>query len=86
MLNGNVISILLLAVNGLLGLVVLLIGLILKMHRDSDTEQHARQDKEIDQLRQRGHDLGNRVAELLTRMRWADEDKGKAEKDSDGNR
>lgn len=63
-MNGNTLPFLLWAVNGLLGLVIALLGYILRMHKDSDEEHRQRFDREIDTLRVRGHDLSAKVAAL----------------------
>lgn len=74
-LNGGTASFLLWIINGLLGFIVILFGVILKMHRDSDAEYQVRTDKEIEKIRGRLHNHGNRVAEVIARLRWMDEDK-----------
>lgn len=73
--NGGVASLLLWVINGLLGFIVVLFGVILKMHRDADAEYQQRTDKEIEKIRVRLHNHGNRVAEVIARLRWMDEDK-----------
>lgn len=73
-MNGNTVPILLWIANAMMGLVIFLLGAVLKMHSDSDKDYKDRTDKEIDLLRKRGHDIGNKVSEILTRIRWLDED------------
>lgn len=75
--NGSAIPLLIWVINGLLSVVVILIGLVLRMHSSSDAEHQARTDKEIEKLRERLHNHGNRVAEVIARLRWMDEDKNK---------
>lgn len=77
LINGGAASFLLWVINGLLGFIVILFGVILKMHRDSDIEHQKRTDKEIEKIRERLHNHGNRVAEVIARLRWIDEDKEK---------
>ena len=74
-MNGSLTTILTAAVTFLLSIVVALIAFILKQHQRADDEHRRRIDKEIDLLRQRVHNFGNRVSELITRARWIDEDK-----------
>ena len=73
-MNGGSAGVLLWAVNILLGMVIALIGVIMRMHTQSDDEHRNRLDKEIGLLRQRLHDIANRFSEIQTRQRWADED------------
>lgn len=79
--NGGVASLLLWVINGLLGFIVVLFGVILKMHRDSDLGYQQRTDKEIEKIRERLHNHGNRVAEVIARLRWIDEDKSSIGRD-----
>jgi hypothetical protein len=62
--NGNTPMILMMVINGLLGLVVLMLAYILKSHKESDDRTEARLDKEIGLLRTRSHELGSKVAGL----------------------
>lgn len=75
MMNGNVVALSVWAIGALLGLVNVLIGFIVHLHLKADEEHRQRIDKEIDLIRQRVHDFGNRIAELITRARWAEEDR-----------
>jgi hypothetical protein len=75
--NGSAVPVLIWVINALFSLVIALIGLMLKMHSDSDAAHHARTEKEIEKLRERLHNHGNRVAEVIARLRWIDEDANK---------
>ena len=68
-MNGNTVPLLLWAVNGLLGVVIMLLGYVLRLHKDSDEENRQRFDREIDTLRVRGHDLSAKVAALEMMVR-----------------
>ena len=94
-LNGGTTQLLLWIANGLLTIVMFLLGIVVKMHVDSDKERKDQHDKdvkdlqtqtskdldvhtkELEKLRERMHNHGNRVAEIITRMRWQEEDKTK---------
>lgn len=95
--NGGTTQLLLWMANGLLTIVMFLLGIVVKMHVDSDKERKDQHDKdvkdlqtqtgkdidvhtkELEKLRERMHNHGNRVAEIITRMRWQEEDKSKGE-------
>lgn len=95
--NGGTTQLLLWIANGLLTIVMFLLGIVVKMHVDSDKERKDQHDKdvkdlqtqtgkdidvhtkELEKLRERMHNHGNRVAEIITRMRWQEEDKSKGE-------
>jgi hypothetical protein len=77
-MNGHFTQFLILLASGLLALVNALIAFIVHLHLRSDYEHRERMDKEIGLLRRRVHEFGNRVAELITRARWLDEDKDRS--------
>lgn len=97
LVNGGTTQLLLWLANGLLTIVMFLLGIVVKMHVDSDKERKDQHDKdvkdlqtqtskdfdvhtkELEKLRERMHNHGNRVAEIITRLRWAEEDKSKGE-------
>lgn len=67
-MNGVPVSILLWAVNFLLGIVLVLIGVILRMHQKADEEHRQRADAEIERLRQRFHDFSMKVGRVESDM------------------
>lgn len=73
--NGSTTGIILSAIGGLLTLVNVLFGLILKAHKDSDDERYVRISHEVNQLRQRLHDLSATVGKVDQYQRFHDEDK-----------
>ena len=55
------------AINLLLGLVIALVGIVLKQHATSDKEHRERIDGEISLIRKRIHDMQNTLAEAKHR-------------------
>jgi hypothetical protein len=74
-LNGQLVPLLSFAVMGLLGIVNVLIAFIVRLHMKSDDADQQRTGKELDRLRDRVHDYGNRVSAIETQLRWMREDK-----------
>ena len=70
-MNGNAVPPLLWIVNLLVGLVIALIGVILRMHAAGDAEHRRRYDTELEKLRQRMHDAESQIAgwEALARSK-----------------
>lgn len=75
-MNGYPIQVLAWLVGGLLGLVNVLIGFIIFLHLKSDDERHNHHKAEIDMLRKRVHDWGDRVSGLLAKS-WLEEARAK---------
>jgi hypothetical protein len=73
--NGYISGIILSAIGGLLTLVNVLLGLVLKAHKDSDDERYSQAAHEINQLRQRLHDLSATVGKIDKWQRFQDDDK-----------
>lgn len=61
-MNGSASNLILYIVNGLVGLVVLLIGVVVRQHQKADEDHKNRMDKEIDRLRSRLHDAESKLA------------------------
>lgn len=62
-MNGHLFSTLFYVVSFLLGLVVTLVGVMLRQHSSADEDHRRRYDKEIDTLRRMLHDLEIRLQE-----------------------
>jgi uncharacterized membrane protein len=60
-MNGATVPFLVWVVNGLLGLVILLLGVIVRMHQQSDEDHRKRMDREINMLRNRIHDWSSNI-------------------------
>lgn len=73
-MNDTITQLLIWGAAGLLGIVNVLISSLVRTHLKSDDEHRVRIDREIAQLRQRMHDVGNAVARLETAARHARED------------
>lgn len=67
-MNGYPLAVLIWLVNGLLFIVSVLIGMVVKQHLNSDKEHQVRTDKEIDLLRSKVHDIGNKFAALQMKV------------------
>lgn len=63
-MNGYMIPIILGIVNLLIGLLLTVIGFVVKMHQKADDEHRVRIDKELDLVRQRLHDALNDISGL----------------------
>ena len=74
-LNGSYVTVLLSAIFGLLGLVQLLFGLVLKAHKDRDDERLAELNAEILRIRNHVHALTATVGKVDQWQRFNDEDK-----------
>ena len=75
MINGNLTPVLLWLIAGLVGLVNVLFGLVLKMHVDRDDERWNSVNDEIQLLRTRLHDLSSVSGKVDQWQRFHDEDK-----------
>lgn len=67
-MNGNTVPFLVWVINGLFAVVSILIGAIIRMHQKSDEEHRERMDKEINGLRTRMHELGNKLSEVQAKV------------------
>lgn len=74
-MNGTSTAFLLSIIAGLLGLVNLLFGLVLKAHKDSDDERWKQLNEELGRLRARVHDMAGLVGKVDQWQRFHDEDK-----------
>lgn len=63
-MNGNTVPLLLYLVNGLLAVLSILIGFIVRTHLKHDEDHRKSVDDEIQRLRQRLIDLGDRLMEM----------------------
>ena len=63
-MNGSVSNLILWLVNGLLGLVMVLIGVIVRQHQKADEEHRGRLDGEVTRLRNRLHDVESKLSGL----------------------
>jgi uncharacterized membrane-anchored protein YhcB (DUF1043 family) len=61
--------------NGLLTLVGVLIGFVVHLHMKADEETKKRFEGELALVRQRLHDFGNRISEVLVKQIRADDDR-----------
>jgi hypothetical protein len=61
-MNGHTVPLLLWIANALAGLVLALIGVILRMHAANDAEHRVRTADEIEKLRARMHDAESQLA------------------------
>jgi uncharacterized membrane-anchored protein YhcB (DUF1043 family) len=61
-MNGNAMTLLLWIANGLAGIVLLLVGVILRMHAAGDAEHRRRYETELEKLRARMHDAESQIA------------------------
>lgn len=66
-MNGALVPVLLAGIGALFGLIQALIGIVMKMHIASDEDHRARTDKEIIALRERTHDLADKLSGLLAK-------------------
>lgn len=66
-MNGMLLTILLAGVGALFGIIQALIGIVMKMHMASDEESRIRTEKEITALRERTHDLADKLSGLLAK-------------------
>lgn len=67
-MNGVLLATLLSIIGGLLGLLQVLIGVVMKMHMTSDDEHRVRVENDIKLLRERSHDLGDKLSGLLAQQ------------------
>lgn len=80
MTNGGVNPILMWLISGLLGLVNVLLGLVLKAHKDSDDERHTTIAYEVNQFRTRLHDLSGTIGKIDQWQRFQDDSEPISEK------
>jgi hypothetical protein len=75
--NGSLLTILLAVIGGLFGIVQGLVGIVVKMHMTSDDEHRIRVETDIKALRERSHDLADKLSGLLAKehMRRLDDNK-----------
>ena len=63
-MNGGAAGIMLWAVNALLGIVILLIGFIVRLHSKNDDERYKELRQELLRVRDRLHDAWNEISAL----------------------
>ena len=73
-MNGHLTPFLLSVIAGLLGMVNLLFGLVLKAHKDVDDERWKGMTEEIAKLRARVHDMAGRVGKVDQWQRFHDDE------------
>ena len=73
-MNGHLTPFLLSVIAGLLGMVNILFGLLLKSHKDSDDERWKLLSEEIGRLRSRIHDMSGRVGKVDQWQRLHDDE------------
>lgn len=76
-MNGTLLTVLLAVIGGLFAILQGLIAIVVKMHMTSDEESRLRLEGDIKLLRERTHDLGDKLSGLLAKdyMRRQDDSK-----------
>jgi cadmium resistance protein CadD (predicted permease) len=74
-MNGHLLPILLTIIGGLLGLVQILFGIILKLHKDHDDERMRELKEEIDRMRKTLHEWSPHIGWVDQQRRWDGRDR-----------
>lgn len=78
-MNGSMLTVLLAVIGGLFAIIQALVGIVVKMHITSDDEHRTRVEGDIKGLRERTHDLADKLSGLLAKEHMRRLDDGRRE-------
>lgn len=79
MTNGSLLTVLLAIIGGLFAIIQGLVGIVVRMHITSDDEHRLRVEDDIKMLRERSHDLADKLSGLLAKEHMRRLDDGRRE-------